>query len=51
MANELYADEFYDKAARAAVASTLISKKGNVCPFAIRLGKHCCRCFVRTQLC
>jgi hypothetical protein len=40
MANELYADEFYDKAIRAAVSSTLISKKGNVCPFAIRLAWH-----------
>jgi catalase (peroxidase I) len=40
MANQTYADEFYDKALRASISSTLISKKGNVCPFAIRLAWH-----------
>lgn len=40
MANEHYANEFLDQAARAAVSSTIISKKGNVCPFAVRLAWH-----------
>jgi catalase (peroxidase I) len=40
MANQHYASEFYEKAARAEISSTLISKKGNVCPFAIRLAWH-----------
>jgi Peroxidase len=40
MANQTYADEFYDKALRAAISSTIISKKGNVCPFAVRLAWH-----------
>lgn len=40
MANRHYDGEFYDKAARTAVASALISKKANVCPFAIRLAWH-----------
>ena len=40
MANRHYDSEFYDKAARAAVTSTLISKKANVCPFAVRLAWH-----------
>lgn len=40
MANRSYDSEFYDKAARAAVTSTLISKKANVCPFAVRLAWH-----------
>jgi catalase (peroxidase I) len=40
MANQTYADEFYDKALRAEISSTIISKKGNVCPFAIRLAWH-----------
>lgn len=40
MANELYDNEFYDKAARAAVSSLLVSKKANVCPFAVRLAWH-----------
>ena len=40
MANQLYATEFYEKAARAEISSTIISKKGNVCPFAIRLAWH-----------
>lgn len=40
MANEFYANEFYDKAARAEVSKTLINKKANVCPFAIRLAWH-----------
>ena len=40
MANQLYADEFYDKAARAEASTALISKKANVCPFAVRLAWH-----------
>jgi catalase (peroxidase I) len=40
MANQTYADEFYDKALRAAISSTIISKKANVCPFAVRLAWH-----------
>jgi catalase (peroxidase I) len=40
MANQLYATEFYEKAARAEISSTIISMKGNVCPFAIRLAWH-----------
>jgi catalase (peroxidase I) len=40
MANELYDDEFYDKAARAAVSGTIITKKANVCPFTVRLAWH-----------
>jgi catalase (peroxidase I) len=40
MANPHYANEFYDKAARAQVSATIVSKKANVCPFAIRLGWH-----------
>lgn len=40
MANQHYADEFYDKAARAEVSSTIISKKANVCPFTVRLAWH-----------
>lgn len=39
-ANELYAEEFYDKAVRTAVSSSIISKKGNVCPFTVRLAWH-----------
>jgi catalase (peroxidase I) len=40
MANELYDDEFYDKAARAAVSATIVTKKANVCPFTVRLAWH-----------
>ena len=40
MANELYADEFYDRAARTAVSAAIISKKANVCPFTVRLAWH-----------
>ena len=40
MANQHYASEFYDKAARAHVSSTLVSKKANVCPFSVRLAWH-----------
>ena len=40
MANQHYASEFYDNAARAMVSSTIISKKGNVCPFTVRLAWH-----------
>jgi hypothetical protein len=40
MANPHYANEFYDKAARAQVSATIVSIKANVCPFAIRLGWH-----------
>ena len=40
MANQHYASEFYDKAARAQVSSTIVSKKANVCPFAVRLAWH-----------
>jgi catalase (peroxidase I) len=40
MANQHYASEFYEKAARAEISSTIVSKKGNVCPFAIRLAWH-----------
>jgi catalase (peroxidase I) len=40
MANTHYASEFYDKAARAEVSSTIVSKKANVCPFAVRLAWH-----------
>lgn len=40
MANELYANEFYDRAARAAVSAAIVNKKGNVCPFTVRLAWH-----------
>lgn len=40
MANQLYAEEFYEKAARAAVAGEIVSKKANVCPFTVRLAWH-----------
>lgn len=40
MANEHYANEFFDKALRAQVSSSLVSLKGNVCPFAVRLAWH-----------
>lgn len=40
MANQYYASEFYEKAARAEISSTLVSKKANVCPFAVRLAWH-----------
>lgn len=40
MANQHYADEFYDKAARAAVSAAIVSQKANVCPFALRLAWH-----------
>lgn len=40
MANQHYDNEFYDKAARAEVSSTIVSKKGNACPFTIRLAWH-----------
>lgn len=40
MANELYDDEFYDKAARTAVSSAIVSKKANVCPMTVRLAWH-----------
>jgi hypothetical protein len=41
MANEHYANEFYDKAIRAQIASTIISKKANVCPFFRTIGVAC----------
>lgn len=40
MANQTYVNEFYDKAARAQVSAAIVSKKANVCPFAIRLAWH-----------
>jgi Peroxidase/Ankyrin repeats (3 copies) len=40
MANEHYADEFYDKAARAAISAAIVNQKANVCPFTIRLAWH-----------
>ena len=40
MANQSYVNEFYDKAARAQVSTAIVSKKCNVCPFAIRLAWH-----------
>lgn len=40
MANELYDNEFYDKAARSAVSAAIVSKKANVCPFTVRLAWH-----------
>jgi catalase (peroxidase I) len=40
MANQYNISEFYDKAARANVSSTIISKKSNVCPFTVRLAWH-----------
>lgn len=40
MANQLYADEFYDKAARAALSAAIVSQKANVCPFVVRLAWH-----------
>lgn len=40
MANQHYANEFMDKALRAEISSNIITKKANVCPFAIRLAWH-----------
>jgi catalase (peroxidase I) len=40
MANQHYADEFYDKALRAEVHAAIVNRKMNVCPFAIRLAWH-----------
>ena len=40
MANQTYVNDFYDKAARAQVSAAIVSKKANVCPFAIRLAWH-----------
>lgn len=40
MANRQYDNEFYDNAARSAVSATIVSKKGNVCPFTVRLAWH-----------
>jgi catalase (peroxidase I) len=40
MANVHYDNEFYDKAARAAVTAAIVSKKANVCPFTVRLAWH-----------
>jgi catalase (peroxidase I) len=40
MANQHYADEFYDKALRAEVHTAIVNRKMNVCPFAVRLAWH-----------
>jgi len=40
MANEFYADQLYDNAARAQVSVALVNQKANVCPFAVRLAWH-----------
>jgi catalase (peroxidase I) len=40
MANSHYADEFYDKAARAQVSVAIVNQKANVCPFTVRLAWH-----------
>ena len=49
MANQHYANEFYDKAARAQVSSTIVSKKANVCPFTVRLAWHASGTFDSSQ--
>ena len=36
----MYADEFYDKAARAALSAAMVNQKANVCPFVVRLAWH-----------
>lgn len=35
-----YANEFYDRALRAAISGAIISQKANVCPFILRLAWH-----------
>lgn len=40
MANQQYADEFYDKSVRAAVSAAVVNLKANVCPLAMRLAWH-----------
>lgn len=49
MANQHYADEFYDKAARAAVGAAIVSQKANVCPFSVRLAWHASGTFNATS--
>lgn len=49
MANKHYANEFYDKAVRAEVGSTIVNRKMNVCPFTVRLAWHASGTFDKTD--
>lgn len=40
MANEHYANEFYENAVRAEVSAAIVNQKANVCPFTVRLAWH-----------